>query len=426
MKSWQIQSSRFRPEQSAPISTSALVVFDARTGGSQAYWGVKQVGTSTEGRQVLAPSRSDLPVWVPAGLQAQGSTELRSAWEPCDDTSNCKTNSLLSVSGEKVAISHVKVDANDLSAASSVDVGDGAVQVTAWDVVLSTSEDDPAAQVKLLGDGGTVVAAGDRVDISGAEVDISGAEVKVTSGGTGFSVDASSVDIAGGHVARVSGGKDAVNGGVTLHVGGDMGDHNGTLTIDYSERGASDGSGTGGSGGQGQIYILNAKDADGNGGRAARILFDTPGPADVSEYHFTPASGTKTFAIPHPLTHLSSTTTLRHACVEAPTVDNVYRGRCKLFAGKGVVSLDSNERYSMTTGTFESLNKDPQVHLSNNESFDRVIGRVVGGELHIFCEDAASDISVDWLVVATRSDQSVRECPNTTADGDLVVEKPRN
>lgn len=362
-----MQSSRLRPERSAPISTSSLVVFDALTGGSQAYWGVRQVDTSTGKQQVLAPSRSNLPVWVPAGLQAQGSTELRSAWKPCASSSDCKTSSLLSVSGEKVAISNVKAGANDTSVTSSVDVGDG-----------------------------------------------------------GFSVDASFAEVVGRHVARVSGGKNAANGGVTLQVGGDMGDHNGTLTIDYSERGASDGTGVGSMGGQGQIYILNAKDANGGGGGAARILFDTPAGAAVSEYHFTTASGSKTFAIPHPLTHLSSTTTLRHACVEAPTVDNVYRGRCKLFAGKGVVSLDSTERYSMTPGTFESLNKDPQVHLANNESFDRVIGRVVGGELHISCDNATSDVSVDWLVVATRSDQSVRECPNTTANGDLIVEKPRN
>ena len=135
---------------------------------------------------------------------------------------------------------------------------------------------------------------------------------------------------------------------------------------------------------------------------------------------------TKTFIIPHPLDNLRDSTELLHSCVEAPTVDNIYRGSCRLMNGKGIVNLDSNDRYQMTQGTFQALNKDPQVHVTNNESFDRVRGEIVGNELHIICENPDSNANVAWLVIGTRQDPSVRECPKTDDMGNLITERPRN
>jgi hypothetical protein len=94
--------------------------------------------------------------------------------------------------------------------------------------------------------------------------------------------------------------------------------------------------------------------------------------------------------------------------------------------GKGIVNLDSNDRYQMTQGTFQALNKDPQVHVTNNESFDRVKGEIVGNELHIICENPDSNANIAWLVIGTRQDLSIRECPKTDDMGNLITERPRN
>jgi hypothetical protein len=149
---------------------------------------------------------------------------------------------------------------------------------------------------------------------------------------------------------------------------------------------------------------------------------------DSQKYEFiAPTSGTtKTFIIPHPLDNLRDSTELLHSCIEAPTVDNIYRGSCRLMNGKGIVNLDSNDRYQMTQGTFQALNKDPQVHITNNETFDRVKGEIVGNELHIICENPDSDANVAWLVIGTRRDPSIRECPKTDNMGNLITERPRN
>jgi len=153
------------------------------------------------------------------------------------------------------------------------------------------------------------------------------------------------------------------------------------------------------------------------------------GDAGAEIYKFvkpTPPQITKTFIIPHPLDNLRDSTELLHSCVEAPTVDNIYRGSCRLMNGKGLVNLDSNDRYQMTQGTFQALNKDPQVHVTNNESFDRVKGEIVGNELHIICENPDSDANIAWLVIGTRQDPSIRQCPKTDDVGNLITERPRN
>ena len=133
----------------------------------------------------------------------------------------------------------------------------------------------------------------------------------------------------------------------------------------------------------------------------------------------------KNFIIPHPLDDLRDSTELLHACIEGPTVDNLYRGSCQLKNGEGTVNLDSNERYQMTQGTFQALNKDIQVHVTNNETFGQVKGTVIGNELHIICENPHSDAKIDWLVIGTRQDVGVREDPKTNNNGDLIVERQK-
>lgn len=212
-------------------------------------------------------------------------------------------------------------------------------------------------------------------------------------------------------------------GGVEMRMGGKSDSKhpgNGCVVFDYTGRESP---------GLGEIWII-----DGTPGTDAKYSLITfagnPGDDDPitnrARFEFHPSNGPKTFIIPHPLDNLRDSTELLHSCIEAPTVDNIYRGSCRLINGKGTVNLDSNDRYQMTQGTFQALNKDPQVHITNNESFDRVRGEIVGNELHIICENPDSDANVAWLVIGTRQDPSIRECPKTNDAGDLITERPRN
>ena len=95
-------------------------------------------------------------------------------------------------------------------------------------------------------------------------------------------------------------------------------------------------------------------------------------------------SGTKSWKIKHPILEGKD---LLHVCVEVPRADNLYRGRKKLINGECVVNIDleCNTTGGMTDGTFELINKNIHVFVNNNETFDRVIGKVVGNKLNIKC-----------------------------------------
>jgi hypothetical protein len=133
---------------------------------------------------------------------------------------------------------------------------------------------------------------------------------------------------------------------------------------------------------------------------------------------------TKAFKIPHPV---RPNTTLYHIAIEGPRADLIYRGRATLSNGRATVSIDAESTAKgngMTVGTFEALAANPQVFVSNNESWDRVRGSVAGGILTIECESASASATVDWMVVAERKDASMRVSDITDADGFLIPEHP--
>lgn len=412
MKSWKMQSSRYRPARTSPIATSNLVVFDAltgdRTGSTTSEW--KLINDTVDGtqRNILRPTEERYPIYVPSGLIAEGNSKI---------TTSTTNNNSQEISSIELAEGNIDISGTNITLAADIKV------------------DISGANIKLA-------AEQDDVNISGKNINLLTSE-KLDCSSNNFDCNvANNIIMDGKQKTRISGGDGTHGGGVAIQLGGPLSGgkedtYNGSFTIDYRERGDSNGSGMGQGGGQGAINILNAVSDQkggpfgvGQGGGWACVLFDTPaatwGKEGPDVYHFTTPSGSKTFAIPHPLVKLSNTTTLLHACVEAPTVDNMYRGRCKLVDGKGVVSLDENERYRMTPGTFQALNKDPQVYLTNNNNFDRVVGHVTGSDLHIQCENNNSTACIDWLVVATRCDPSVHECQNTDSNGNLIVEKTRN
>lgn len=117
--------------------------------------------------------------------------------------------------------------------------------------------------------------------------------------------------------------------------------------------------------------------------------------------------------------------------------DNVYSGQVSLVDGVASVDLDSpigmnKNWYTMTQGTFAVLNKDLRVFVNNNETWDRVRGKVISQNsstiLLIESENTASTATIDWMVIGTRSDPNIISSDLTDSNGDFITEKvePRN
>ena len=129
-------------------------------------------------------------------------------------------------------------------------------------------------------------------------------------------------------------------------------------------------------------------------------------------------SGTsKPFRIPHPVLEKKD---LVHMAVEGSRPDLIYRGQVKLAKGTAQVNIDT--AVGMSAGTFVALTRDPQVFLQNNEGFNRVKGSVADGIITIECEDSASKETIDWMVVAERQDDSIKNSNLTDKDGKLILE----
>ena len=139
--------------------------------------------------------------------------------------------------------------------------------------------------------------------------------------------------------------------------------------------------------------------------------------------NFSVSSGTKSWRIKHPILENKD---LIHVCIEAPRADNLYRGRKQLFNGECEVNIDleCNTTGGMTDGTFVLINKNIQVFVNNNETFDRVIGRVVGNKLNIKCENENTDCYIDWLVIGERNDDDMKRC-NSASGGSIIIEVER-
>ena len=136
------------------------------------------------------------------------------------------------------------------------------------------------------------------------------------------------------------------------------------------------------------------------------------------------AGYTKNWRIKHPILKDKD---LIHTCIEGTRADNLYRGRKQLINGECVVNIDleCNTTGGMTDGTFVLINKNIQVFVNNNETFDRVIGKVVGNKLNIKCENVNADCMIDWLVIGERCDDGIINNPSTDKTGSIIVEIDR-
>jgi microcystin-dependent protein len=115
------------------------------------------------------------------------------------------------------------------------------------------------------------------------------------------------------------------------------------------------------------------------------------------------ATGTKNFTIEHPV---KMNHKLIHACIEGPRADLIYRGKIKLCFGKATVDIckECNITGGLTPGTLNRLGKNPDIFLQNNETFDRVIGRLEDEFLYITCENTTSFATISWMIVIERND----------------------
>jgi hypothetical protein len=135
------------------------------------------------------------------------------------------------------------------------------------------------------------------------------------------------------------------------------------------------------------------------------------------------SKGSGTFDIKHPI---KEGYRLVHSFTESPRCDLIYRGKKQLINGQIIINIDKecveDIDCAMTEGTFEALCANPTVYLQNNETFDKVIGKIVGNKLTILCENKTADCVIDWMVVAERKDELIKEWDKTNDNGYLKTE----
>ena len=137
----------------------------------------------------------------------------------------------------------------------------------------------------------------------------------------------------------------------------------------------------------------------------------------------TLTKGSGTFDIVHPLEEEKR---LRHSFIEGPRYDNIYRNKVRLTKGKATVNLDTDcvspGGQTMTPGTWEKLNRNPDIFLQNLEGWSRLKGKITGSTLEIECEDENCMDLVSWMVVAERQDEHVMNSNMSDDEGRLILE----
>lgn len=124
------------------------------------------------------------------------------------------------------------------------------------------------------------------------------------------------------------------------------------------------------------------------------------------------SANNKQFKIQHPL---NENKWLYHTSTESPRADLIYRGTIQLQNGEGSASIDIQS--NMTIGTFDVLTKNPQLFLQNNETFDRVKGKVENGNVYVLSENKTSNALIDWKVISERCDEEILKSPLYNTNG---------
>jgi len=144
------------------------------------------------------------------------------------------------------------------------------------------------------------------------------------------------------------------------------------------------------------------------------VTFESDGVTIAGDLSKTSGS----FKIDHPLK--PETHHLVHSFVEGPQADNLYRGVIKLNKGKATIDLD--DWFGMTAGTFLALNRDIQAFVNNSETWDAVRANVQGSQLIIECQNSDSNAEVSWLVIGERQDKEIHDSSLTDDNGKIIIE----
>jgi len=125
----------------------------------------------------------------------------------------------------------------------------------------------------------------------------------------------------------------------------------------------------------------------------------------------------KQFVINHPVRENYK---LRHSCIETPQAANMYTGKSTLENGTKTINID--QHFNMTEGTFLALNKNTYVATSNESNYDKVKGSIAGNILTLACKNNDSNAIISWNVFGVRRDDSVIKTPLTDDDGNYITE----
>ena len=134
--------------------------------------------------------------------------------------------------------------------------------------------------------------------------------------------------------------------------------------------------------------------------------------------HGSLSKSSGSFRIDHPLK--PETHDLVHSFVESPQADNLYRGVVSLQKGRATIDLD--QWFDMTAGTFLALNRDIQAFVNNADTWDNVRAKVLGSQLVIESQNPESTAKVSWLVIGERQDKEIYESSLTDNHGKVIVE----
>jgi|GEM_PF-6232366 hypothetical protein len=166
--------------------------------------------------------------------------------------------------------------------------------------------------------------------------------------------------------------------------------------------------------GNGGEAVNNQKELGGSNNRWANIH------ATNGNFAGSLSKGSGSFKIDHPLPKLSATHHLVHSFIEGPRADLMYSGTVTLE--KGTASVDIDEVYGMTPGTWEALTRNGRVFTTNESGWGAVRGQLKGSKLIISAKDNKSADTVSWLVIAERDDPHIRETAWTDNEGNPILE----
>lgn len=136
------------------------------------------------------------------------------------------------------------------------------------------------------------------------------------------------------------------------------------------------------------------------------------------------SKGSGSFKIDHPLEEKKDSHYLVHSFVESPFADLTYSGMVTLVDGTATVNID--EHFGMSEGTFEVLCGNVRRFCSNESGFTQIRSSITGNILTIEAQDATCTDEVFFMVIGERKDEHMIDTNWTDENGRVIVEPEKN